>query len=216
MSADEFIAFLQQAFELIANHSNPGSLGMVFMDWRHITEILAAADDVFATLVALCIWDKINGGMGSLYRSQHELVFVFRVRDGRHVNNIELGRHGRYRTNVWRYAGTSMFRRGRKADLEMHPTVKPVAMIVDAIKDASPRKGIILDPFGGSGTTIIAAERTGRQARVIEIDPYYIDTSIRRWQKLTGGAAVHSVTGAAFDDLAARNIQPVKEVTDGR
>ena len=136
--------------------------------------------------------------MGSLYRSKHELVFVFRKGEAQHINNVKLGSSGRYRTNVWDYPGVNSFS-GRE-DLEMHPTVKPVALIVDAIKDCSRRGGIVLDPFGGSGSTLIAAERTGRQARLIELDPHYCDTIVRRWQKLTGGKAEDALFGGTFDD----------------
>lgn len=186
MTGSEFKSFLHTAFGCMAANSIDGALAFVFMDWRHMPEILAAGLAAFQEFKNLCVWNKTNGGMGSLYRSKHELVFVFKTGTAPHINNVELGRHGRYRTNVWDYAGANSFGRHRKSDLETHPTVKPVAMIADAIKDCSHRNGIILDPFGGSGTTLIAAERSGRRARLIELDPYYVDAAVARWAKFTG------------------------------
>lgn len=189
MSQSEFTVFLQTAFEMMNANSLEGALHFAFMDWRHMPEILAAGLKVFSDLKNLCVWNKTNGGMGSLYRSKHELVFVFKNGTTSHINNVELGRHGRYRTNVWDYAGANSFKRSRQSGLETHPTVKPVAMIADAIKDCSHRNGLILDPFGGSGTTVIAAERTDRRACVIDLDPYYVDAAVARWSKLTGRTA---------------------------
>ena len=165
-------------------------------------EILAAGLAAFQEFKNLCVWNKTNGGMGSLYRSKHELVFVFKTGTAPHINNVELGRHGRYRTNVWDYAGANSFGRNRKFDLETHPTVEPVAMLADAIKDCSHRSGIVLDPFGGSGTTLIAAERTGRRARLIELDLYYVDAAVNRWARQTAGLPqrVSSVNGASGSD----------------
>ena len=184
MSPDEFTSFLSRSFKNIARYSTAGAVVMAFMDWRHMGEMLNAGGQAFTELLNLCIWNKSNGGMGSMYRSKHELVFIFQSGKGRHINNIELGKHGRHRTNVWDYAGANVFRRGRDEDLADHPTVKPVLMIADAIKDCSRRGGIILDPFGGSGTTLLAAERTGRRARLIELDPKYVDVALKRWTKL--------------------------------
>ena len=160
------------------------------MDWRHLAEILEAGKQSELSLQNLCVWAKDNGGMGSLYRSRHELVLVFKNGTAKHINNIELGKYGRYRTNVWEYPGVNSFGNGRMNELELHPTVKPVAMIADAIKDCSKRGGIILDPFGGSGSTLMAAERTGRKSRLIEIDPHYCDVIVKRWQGITGQTAV--------------------------
>jgi DNA modification methylase len=176
---------------------------MAFMDWRHMSEILAAGTPVFGELKHLAVWDKVNGGMGSFYRSQHELIFMFKNGSGANINNIELGRHGRYRTNVLRYPGASMFRKGRRKSLEIHPTVKPIGLIADLIKDCSHRGGVILDPFGGSGTTMLACERTGRRGRLIEIDPHYVDASIRRWEEMTGRSAILESAGQTFDEVAA-------------
>jgi DNA modification methylase len=176
--------------KLASTHSDDGSLGFYCMDWRHMDEMLSAAKSVNFNLKNLCVWVKDNGGMGSLYRSRHELVFLFKQGDGKHINNVELGKHGRYRTNVWEYAGVNSMRAGRIEELAMRPTVKPINMVADAIKDCSKRGNIILDPFGGSGTTLIAAEKTGRKARLIELDPHYCDVIIQRWEKLTGEKAI--------------------------
>jgi DNA modification methylase len=140
--------------------------------------------------------------MGSLYRSKHELVLVFKAGTKSHTNNVELGRHGRNRTNVWEYAGVNTFRTGRLDELTMHPTVKQVALIADAIKDASKRTNVVLDPFCGSGSTLIAAEKTGRRGYGIEIDPQYVDTSIGRWQRYTGKSARLDGSGGTFEEIA--------------
>ena len=203
MTPEQFIGFLAGVMALMREFSAEGSIHFQCMDWRHVYEMEAAARQVGYELKNICVWVKDNGGMGSLYRSRHELVFVYKSGDAPHVNNVELGKHGRYRTNVWEYPGVNSFRSGRMDDLAMHPTVKPVAMVADAIKDCSPRDGIVLDPFGGSGTTLIAAEQTGRRARLIEIDPHYCDVIIRRWQKLTGQKAILEATGQSFDELVA-------------
>jgi len=199
MSKEQFVTFLSEVFKLMKQFSVDGSVHFQCMDWRHIEEIITAGNHAKYTLKNLCVWVKDNGGMGSLYRSRHELVFVFKSGNEPHQNNIQLGKYGRYRTNVWEYAGVNSFGNGRMNELEMHPTVKPVAMISDAIKDCSKRNDIILDPFGGSGSTLIAAERTGRKARLIEIDPLYCDVSIRRWQLMTGQDAVLAESGQSFD-----------------
>lgn len=203
MSPRQFTEFLGEAFRQAAAVSLEGAMHYYCMDWRHMGEMLAAGEAALLKLKNLCVWVKNNGGMGSFYRSRHELVFVFKHGAAPHVNTIELGRHGRYRTNVWEYAGVNTLRRGRMDELSMHPTVKPVAMMSDAIKDASRRGEIVLDPFGGSGSTLIAAERTRRRARLIEIDPHYCDVIIRRFEALTGQGAVLASTGALFADVAA-------------
>jgi len=174
------------------------------MDWRHAEELLAAGRGVYGELKNLCVWVKDNGGMGSLYRSQHELVFVFKHGRNGHRNNVQLGRFGRNRSNVWRYHGANSFARcGAEGNLSaLHPTVKPVAMVADAILDCSARGDILLDGFLGSGTTVIAAERTGRRCYGLELDPAYVDTIVRRWQTFTGGSARHAVSGRTLDDLA--------------
>ncbi|TAH37697.1 MAG: DNA methylase N-4 [Alphaproteobacteria bacterium] len=200
MRPDEFTAFLRSVFINTKSYSADGSIHYYFMDWRHIAEITAAGQPVFGPLKQLCVWNKDNAGMGSFYRSKHELVFVFKNGDAPHINNFELGQHGRYRTNVWDYAGVNSLGSNRMADLRLHPTVKPVGLVADAIRDCSKRNGIILDPFCGSGSTIIAAEGTGRRAYAIEIDPLYVDTAIRRWQKETGQQARLAANGNSFND----------------
>jgi DNA modification methylase len=155
-------------------------------------------------MLNLVAWVKSNAGQGSFYRSQHELIGVFRVGDSPHLNTIELGRHGRSRSNVWKYAGVNTFRAGRMDDLRAHPTVKPVALVADAIKDCTQRNQTVLDTFSGSGTTLLAAERVGRRARAMDIDARYVDAAIRRWQIFTGRDAIHSDTGLTFDEQAAR------------
>jgi DNA modification methylase len=204
MDSAEFTAFLRDALRNLAAFSGGGSLHYVCMDWRHVAELLAAGGDAYGGLKNLCVWVKDNAGMGSLYRSQHELVFVFKHGRRGHRNNVQLGQFGRNRSNVWHYPGAnSLSRRGAEGNLlALHPTVKPVAMVADAILDCSARGDIVLDGFLGSGTTVIAAERTGRRCYGIELDPAYVDTIVRRWQALTGGSARHAVSGRSFDDLA--------------
>jgi DNA modification methylase len=198
MSEAEFTAFLTTALRLMAINSIRGSIHYVCMDWRHAYELLTAGRVAYTEVKNLCVWNKNNGGMGSFYRSKHELVFVFKSGSGAHINNFELGQNGRYRTNVWDYAGVNTLRDGRREELQMHPTVKPVAMVADAIIDCSRRGGIVLDCFAGSGTTLIAAQKTGRKAYAMELDPHYVDTAIRRWQTLTGLEAVHAESGRTF------------------
>jgi DNA modification methylase len=194
MTPAEFTTFLREALAPAAARCREGAIAYVCMDWRHMREMLAAGDTVFHELKNLCVWNKTNGGMGSFYRSKHELVFVWKVRPGHHVNSFGLGDTGRYRTNVWDYAGVNSFGSSRDADLAMHPTVKPVALIGDAIRDCSKRGDIILDMFAGSGSTLIAADLAGRRARLIEYDPGYCDVIIARWQALTGKLAIHVPT----------------------
>jgi len=204
MDRTEFTAFLGQAIRNLAAFSVDGSLHYVCMDWRHIEELLAAGRDVYGELKNLVVWVKDNAGMGALYRSQHELVFVFKRGRQGHRNNVQLGQFGRNRSNIWRYPGAGSFaRRGEEGNLlALHPTVKPVAMVADAILDCSARGDIVLDAFLGSGTTLIAAERTGRRCYGMELDAVYADTIVRRWQKLSGGSALHGISGRSFDDLA--------------
>jgi DNA modification methylase len=190
--------FLTPVFNHLVRYSHDGSIHFHCMDWRHAAEILAAGRAAYTELKNLCVWAKTNAGMGSLYRSGHEFVFVFKSGRAPHVNNVELGKHGRNRTNVWTYAGVNTFRVDRREELEMHPTVKPVALVADAILDCSRRNALILDPFAGSGTTLIAAEKTGRRAAALELDARYVDTIIRRWQAFTGRDAIHAQTGLPF------------------
>jgi DNA modification methylase len=201
MKSDQFAAFLEDSFRQMAAHTSDGSLHHICMDWRHVWEMMIAGNAIYSELKNVCVWCKTNAGMGSLYRSQHELIFVWQKGPGSHVNNIELGRHGRSRTNVWTYAGANAFKKGREDELRWHPTVKPVALVADAMKDCSLYGALVLDPFGGSGTTLIAGEKTGRKARVIEIDPLYVDVAIRRWQAYTGKFAVHAESGRTFEEV---------------
>jgi len=202
MSTSEFTRFLGDVFANLAAHTVDGAIHFICMDWRHMSEVLAAATPVYSKLKNLCVWSKTNGGMGSLYRSQHELVFVYKSGRAAHINNVELGKHGRYRTNVWSYAGANTFSRTRDDDLEMHPTVKPVALVADAILDCSKRKGIVLDAFGGSGTTLVAAERTGRRGYAIELDPHYCDVIVRRLETIMASEATHVETGKGLTQVA--------------
>ena len=203
MSMDAFTAFLRDALSPAVRYCEDGAIAFVCMDWRHMREMLAAGDAVFHALKNLCVWNKTNGGMGSFYRSKHELVFVWKVSAGVHVNSFGLGETGRYRTNVWDYAGANSFGASRDADLAMHPTVKPVALVGDAIRDCSRRGDVVLDMFAGSGSTLIAAELAGRRARLVEFDPHYCDTIIARWEALTGKQAVHLPTGRTSDAMRA-------------
>ena len=200
MSEAEFTTFLAIVFERLAANSLEGSIHQICMDWRHTAEMLAAGRQAYSELKNLCVWNKTNAGMGSFYRSKHELVFVWKSGSAPHINTFELGQHGRSRTNVWDYAGVNVPKPGRLAELAMHPTVKPVGLVADAIKDCSHRNGLVLDPFAGSGTVLIAAERTGRQARALEIDPAYVDVAVRRWQTYTGKRAVLAATGETFEE----------------
>jgi DNA modification methylase len=203
LSRDAYVGFLLRSFALLAENSVPGSLHYICIDWRHVGDMLRAGEAVYSELKNIAVWVKDNAGMGSFYRSQHELVCVFKSGSARHRNNIELGRHGRNRSNVWQYPAISDFgRHGEDGNLlTLHPTIKPVRLIADAILDASARRDIILDPFLGSGSTLLAAERVGRLCYGIELDPLYVDTSIRRWQRLTGQAAIDAATGTPFDEL---------------
>jgi DNA modification methylase len=201
MSEAAFTTFLTSTLGNLSAMARDGAIAFVCMDWRHMRELLEAGASAFNELKNLCVWNKSNGGMGSFYRSKHELVFVYKVGAAPHTNSFELGQTGRYRTNVWDYAGISSLGGQRAEELAMHPTVKPVALVADAIKDCSRRGEIVLDGFGGSGSTLIAAETCGRRARLMEYDPLYCDTIIARWQALTGKQARHAVTGQSFEDL---------------
>jgi DNA modification methylase len=201
MSSAEFTDFLRRAMIAARDHSATGSLAYYFMDWRHMTEILSAGQQVYTELLNLCVWAKNNGGMGSFYRSAHELVFLFKNGEVSHRNNIQLGKFGRNRTNVWNYPGANTFSRSDSEGnlLALHPTPKPVALIVDAVKDCTARGDLVVDPFLGSGTAVIAAERSGRRCYGLELDPLYVDTIIRRWQRQTKLDAVHAETGESFN-----------------
>jgi DNA modification methylase len=203
LTEDAFCRFLQDAFNLMVSHSVEGATFFACMDWRHVFEMVTAIRALGCAPLNLCVWVKTNGGMGSLYRSRHELVFVFGRRGATRVNNVQLGRHGRNRTNVWNYPGMNSFaRRGRTRGLDLHPTVKPITMVSDAILDVTQHGDIVLDPFCGSGTTILAAERTGRRGYAIELDPGHVDTAIARWERMTKQTAVHA-SGKTFEEMRA-------------
>jgi DNA modification methylase len=206
MSREAFTAFLTQTLSLAASVCRDGAIAFVCMDWRHMGEMLEAGNASFTELKNLCVWNKTNGGMGTFYRSKHELVFVFKVGTAPHTNSFGLGETGRYRTNVWDYPGVSSLTVHRLEDQEMHPTVKPTALVADAIRDCTKRGEIVFDGFGGSGTTLIAAETCGRRARLIEYDPIYSDTIISRWQRLTGKHATLAGTGERFEDIVEQRI----------
>ena len=212
MSAVEFTAFLQAAFANAASVSIDGAIHYQCMDWRHIDEMKAAGNAVYSGLQNLCIWVKDTAGMGSFYRSQHELVFVWKVGEAPHLNTVQLGKNGRFRTNAWTYRAAT--KTGADAELKLHPTVKPATMIMDAIKDTSKRGEIVLDPFGGSGSTLIAAHKTGRHARLIEYEPNYCAVTIRRWEKLTGKDAVLESTGETFAQAHARRNADMDRLAD--
>ena len=213
MTQSEFTHFLGTTLSLAAARCRSGAIAFVCMDWRHAGELLAAGASAFTELKNLCVWNKTNGGMGTFYRSKHELVFVFKIGDAPHTNTFGLGETGRYRTNVWDYPGISSMSRERASELALHPTVKPTALVADAIRDCSKRGNIVLDPFAGSGTTLIAAEKCGRSARLIEYDPAYCDTIIRRFERVTGKRATLSETGEVFEDVASVR-EPMQLVSD--
>lgn len=202
MTSPEFVSFLQTAFRNMADHAMDGSIHYICMDWRHMAEMLQAGHAVFDEFKNLVVWAKDNGGMGTFYRSRHELVFVFKLGTAAHVNAFQLGQHGRYRTNVWEYRGVNTMKAGRMEELALHPTVKPVQMIADAIRDVSHRGDIVLDLFGGSGSTLIAAHRTGRRAFLCELDPVYCDRIIRRWETYARDDAKQLVCGLSCAEAA--------------
>jgi DNA modification methylase len=207
MTSVEFTQFLKTTFNLLAAHSIQGSVHSIFMDWRHLPEIITAGQAVYSAMLNMCVWVKNQAGMGSLYRSQHELALIYKNGTTSHQNNVQLGRFGRYRTNVWNYGGIQTMRHGEEGDLlAMHPTVKPTQMIADAILDCSKRNDIILDPFLGSGTTLLACERVGRRCYGMELAPSYVDTAIRRWQMMTGQEAVQAFTGVTFAAQSQRTL----------
>ena len=208
MSQEQFTHFLTTTLGNAAAVSKDGAIAFVCMDWRHMLEVLEAGDVVFSELKNLCVWNKTNGGMGSFYRSKHELIFVFKVGTMAHTNSFGLGETGRYRTNVWDYAGISSLGAGRNDSLAMHPTVKPVALVADAIKDCSRRGEIVLDLFGGSGSTLIAAASAGRRGYLLEYDPLYCDTIVRRWQDYSGKSAHLEGTSQTFEEIATQRQQP--------
>ena len=207
MSTSQFTDFLMTVMVNLIRRSSHGALHFICMDWRHAKELITAAGSMYTEFKNLCIWVKENAGQGSLYRSQHELIFVFKIGNKPHRNNIQLGQYGRYRTNVWNYRRVnSLSQATDEGNLSrLHPTIKPVELVADAILDCTARKDIVLDPFLGSGTTLIAAQRTGRICYGLELDPHYVDTIVRRWQSFTGGMAVQEATGQTFNEIEKEN-----------
>jgi DNA modification methylase len=201
MTNAEFTLFLTQVCSRFARHATDGSLHYLFVDWRGVGEMLAAGRIAYSELKNIAVWVKSNAGMGSFYRSQHELIAIFKSDSGSHRNNVQLGSYGRNRTNVWNYPNVNFFgRAGEERNFFAHPTPKPVAMLADAIMDSTGRGDVVVDGFLGSGSTLIAAERTGRRCYGIEIDTLYVDLIVRRWQAFTRDRARHAVTGLCFDD----------------
>lgn len=201
MSKEEFREFLRSAMRNAARVSKLGAVHYVCMDWKHVVDLVEAGQSEYQAFLNLVVWNKTNAGQGGFYRSQHEFIGVFRVGDEPHLDNVQKGKFGRNRSNVWTYPGANTFRAGRAQDLADHPTVKPVQLVADALKDCTKRGDYVLDTFVGSGTTILAAEKVGRRALAMEIDPKYADVAVRRWQKITGRDAVHVDTGKCFQEL---------------
>ncbi len=214
MTPEEFIDFLSQYMAQLCRYTVNGSLHFHCMDWRHLIELLTAGRENYSEYKQLIVWNKDNAGMGAFYRSKHELIAVFKNGNGKHINNFGLGENGRYRTNVWDYAGANSVTGKTRQELANHPTPKPVSLVADALRDCSLRGSIVLDPFMGSGTTLIAAERTGRVARGIELDPIYVDLIVQRWQTLTGKSAVLQGTDKSFDELRASQSLVAQEGAD--
>lgn len=206
MTSDEFNQFLAKTFQNLVQNSIDGSIHFICMDWRHMKEVLKAGEATYSELKNLIVWAKDNGGMGTFYRSRHELVFAFKNGVAPHINTFELGQHGRYRTNVWQYRGVNTLKAGRMDELALHPTVKPVAMIADAIKDVSSRNGIVLDLFGGSGSTLIAAHKTGRRGYLCELDPVYCDRIVQRWQVYAKDDAILQGMDTSFTEVTHERV----------
>ena len=215
MSSDEFSTFLTTSLHALTRTLASGATAFVFMDWRHIGELIKAAKSVGLTVLNLCVWVKTNPGMGNFYRSAHELCLVCRFGDVPHINNFELGQHGRSRSNVWHYAGMSSFGKDRDTLLSAHPTVKPQPLLIDIVKDVTKRGMVVVDTFLGSGSTLLACEETGRTCVGVEIDSAYVEVAIRRWQRRTGKDAVHATTGETFDALCERAVRAKAEAKAG-
>ena len=203
MDVGAFESFLAQTLGNAAECCRPGAVFFACMDWRHIASLIRVGEATIGDMLNLCVWAKTNGGMGSLYRSQHELISVFKRAGGKHRNNVQLGRFGRNRSNLWQYAGVNTFRAGRLEELHAHPTAKPVAMVRDAFLDVTARNDVVLDTFAGAGATLMAAQSSGRKARLLEIDPLYVDVMLRRWREETGEDPRRKSDGAAFSQVEA-------------
>jgi DNA modification methylase len=203
MTRVQFVAFLTETLGHAASCLKPGGVYYSCIDWRHVGEMTEAIEAIELELLNICVWVKDAPGMGGLYRSQHELILVGRRSGAGHLNNVQLGKFGRNRSNVWTYAGATGGKRDADDTFRAHPTVKPIRLVMDALLDVTARSELVIDPFLGSGTTLLAAERTGRRCLGVEIEPRYVDLGIRRWQKMTGGMAIHSETGVTFDQMPA-------------
>jgi len=206
MSECEFRSFLSTCLSSAARASRDGAVHYICMDWRHIDALIEQGRKIYSVFLNLVVWNKTNAGQGSFYRSQHELIGVFRAGSGRHQNNVELGKHGRSRSNVWTYAGISSFGAGRDEAMAMHPTVKPVALVADALRDCTTKGNLVLDPFLGSGTTLIAAEKIGRRCYGLEYEPAFVDLTIRRWQAYTHCDAILEGDGRTFEEIEAERL----------
>jgi len=204
MSESQFLTFNLAWMTAALDQLTDGGLFGTFIDWRGLPTVHAAATQLGLTSINLIVWAKTNAGMGSLYRSQHELLPLYKKGERDHLNNIDLGRKGRWRSNLWTYPGASSIGSDARRGLQDHPTVKPAAMLMDALLDVTTRGDIVLDPFLGSGSTLVAAERTGRRCRGVEIDPLYVDVIIRRYQAEAGREAILEATGESFAALTAR------------
>jgi DNA modification methylase len=216
LTDDQYFLLLRDAFAVLQSLSSANALIFSCIDWRHALEMLVAARACGLSLYQIIAWIKANGGMGGIYRNQHELICVFRAGQESPLDNVELGKRGRNRTNVWQhYGGMSSFGKGRDELLELHPTVKPVAMIADALRDCTKRRHVVADTFAGSGSTLMAAEETGRHFRGVELDPLYVDVAVRRWQNLTGREAVSLATGEPFNSVRQRLLPPPMEPGHG-
>ena len=209
MSRQEFVQFLMETLGNAATHCRAGAVHYVCIDWRHVGELVETGTQIYGAMLNLVVWVKSNSGQGSFYRSQHELIGVFQVGESHHLNNVQLGRHGRSRSNVWHYAGVNSFRAGRMDELKAHPTAKPVALVADVIKDCTQRRDIVLDTFSGSGTTLMAAERVGRRAYCLELDARYVDVALRRWEAFTRRDAIHIESGQTFDERTQELLGPL-------
>lgn len=201
MSPEQFTGFLRDTLGAAAAVTRSGGVHFVAMDWRHMVELQAAGASTYNELLNVCVWNKSNAGMGSLYRSKHELIFVFRVGNDQHFNAVELGRHGRHRTNVWDYSSVNSFSKARRGDLKFHPTVKPVQMVADALMDVTRPRETVLDCFLGSGTTLLAAEQIGRVFRGVEMDPGYVEVALDRWARMTCQTPVLEGTGQTLEEV---------------
>ena len=211
MSAAAFTDFLKATLGNAVRVCRDGAIAFVCMDWRHMVELHTAGAAVFSELKNLVVWNKTSPGQGSFYRSQHELVFVFKVGEAAHLNSFGLGAQGRMRSNVWTYPGANSFHAGRKEELAMHPTVKPLALVADALRDCSLKGDVVLDPFLGSGTTLMAAEKLGRRCHAMEISPAYADVCIRRWQGYTKAEAVLDGDGRTWREICEERLNQPSE-----